>query len=64
MPGSTLDEKRDLVLETFLGFLASDLAKNPNRALAVDRRFVARLRALTRDIPVDLDARLPEDEQE
>ena len=58
------EENDDPVLEKVLDCLVLDIAKNPKRVQAIEGRFVARLRTLTRSIPVDLEARLPEDDQE
>lgn len=51
-------EGHDPVLGQFLGFLAHDIAHRPERLQAIDSSLVQRLRSLTSDIEVDLDARL------
>jgi antitoxin PrlF len=51
-------EADDPVPGPFLGFLARDIAKHPERLQAVDASFVQRLKSLTGDIEFDLDARL------
>lgn len=56
-------EADDPVLGEFLGFLARDIARHPQRLKAVDASFVQRLQALTADADIDLDSPLaPEDE--
>jgi antitoxin PrlF len=53
----------DPVLGEFLGFLARDMKRHPERLQAVDPTFAKRVRALVRHVEVDLDAPLsPEDE--
>ena len=45
----------------FLGFLAADMASNPERLQTLDATFVERIRSLVSDIEIDLDAALPAD---
>ncbi len=52
MPKNISDS--DPVLEEFLKFLASDIAKNPDRLRTLDHEFVERLQALVGDLEVDL----------
>jgi antitoxin PrlF len=56
-------EKDDPVLGQFLGFLAQDIGRHPERLKALDATLVDRLRSLVRGIEVDLDAPLTEDEE-
>ncbi len=51
----------DPVLGHFLGFLARDIAQHPERMQAVDAKFVQRLRTLTKNVAIDLDAPLSPD---
>jgi antitoxin PrlF len=60
---SDASEGDDPVLGQFLGFLARDIARHPERLQAVDAGLVQRLRSLVGDIEVDLDAALPPDEE-
>ena len=53
-----VSEGDDPVLGQFLGFLARDIAKHPERLQAIDASFVQRLQSLTAGIEVDLDAPL------
>ncbi len=51
-------EADDPVLGQFLGFLASDIAKHPERLQSVDAGLVRRLQTLVGDVAVDFDAAL------
>ena len=51
----------DPVLASFLGFLARDIARHPERLKAVDAGLVKRLQKLVGRVEVDLDAALPAD---
>lgn len=53
----------DSVLGQFLGFLASDIARHPERLQAVDAGLVQRLQSLVGIVDVDLDAALSEDDE-
>lgn len=53
----------DPVLGQFLGFLARDIAKHPERLQAIDAGFVQRLQSLTGGVEVDLDAALSADDE-
>jgi antitoxin PrlF len=55
----------DPVLGQFLGFLARDMAQHPERLLALQPGFVARLQGLVGELEVDLDldAPLSEDDE-
>lgn len=56
-------DAQDPVLGHFLGFLARDMQHHPERLKGVDANFAKRLRALARDVDVDINAPLsPEDE--
>ena len=52
MPKNISDS--DPVLDEFLKFLASDIAKNPDKLKMLDKDFVERLQALVGDLEVDL----------
>jgi antitoxin PrlF len=56
-------EEDDPLLGQFLGFLAGDMARHPERLQAIDSGFVQRLQALTDGIEVDLDAALSADDE-
>ena len=53
----------DPVLGQFLGFLAADITRNPERLQAVDAGLVLRLQSLVGDIDVNLDAALSADDE-
>ena len=53
----------DPVLGDFLGFLARDMARHPERLKAVDASFLKRLQSLTGGIEVDLDSPLSPDDE-
>ena len=53
----------DPVLGQFLGFLAADMTRHPERLQAVDAGLVRRLRLLIGDVDLDLDAALSEDDE-
>ncbi len=50
----------DPVLGHFLGFLARDLARQPERIRALDPGLAARIESLVDGVKADLDAALPE----
>ena len=52
------DAGEDPVLETFLDFLARDLAAHPRRLRALDAGLARRIRSLTKGVKVDLGAAL------
>ncbi|VVE50701.1 regulator [Pandoraea cepalis] len=56
-------EEDDPVLGKFLGFLARDIASQPERLQVVDVSFVRRLQSLAGCIEVDLDAPLSADDE-
>jgi antitoxin PrlF len=56
-------DAEDPLLSQFLGFLANDIAKHPERIQSVDVGLVEHLRALTAEVDVDLDAPLSEDDE-
>ncbi len=56
-------EESDPVLESFLGFLARDIASHPERLQAIDAGFVQCLQSLTGGIEVDLDAPLSAEDE-
>lgn len=51
------------VLGQFLGFLATDITRRPERLQAVDAGLVQRLQSLVGGVNVDLDAALSEDDE-
>ena len=51
----------DPLIGEFLGFLAADMASNPERLQTLDATFVQRIRSLVSDLEIDLDAALPAD---
>lgn len=53
----------DPVLGTFLGFLARDIAKHPQRLTLLDARLAQQLQALVGSIDIDLDAALSADDE-
>ena len=53
----------DPVLGQFLGFLAADITRHPERLQAVDAGLVQRLQSLVGGVDVDLDTALSEDDE-
>jgi antitoxin PrlF len=51
------------VLGQFLGFLAVDLARNPQRLQTIDAGLARRLQSLAAEVEVDLDAALSADDE-
>lgn len=58
-----IPEGDDPVLGAFLGFLARDIARHPERLQAVDPGLVERLQALAGDVDIELDAALSADDE-
>ena len=57
------EQADDPVLGSFLEFLARDIARNPERVLAIDAGLAKRMQSLTRRVELDLEAALdPADE--
>lgn len=56
-------EDVDPVLGQFLGFLAADLARHPERLQSLDAGFVQRLQSLVGGVDVDLNAALSTDDE-
>lgn len=56
-------EDDDPVLNSFLSFLARDIASHPERLQAVDASLVRRIRSLVAGIEVDLDGVLSADDE-
>ncbi len=56
-------EGDDPVLGQFLGFLARDIARHPERLRALDATFVQRIQSLVGGIELDLDAGLSADDE-
>ena len=50
--------ENDPVLDKFLSFLARDIETHPKRVRGLDARLVKRIRALVKNVKVDLDAEL------
>jgi antitoxin PrlF len=63
MTRATPVEEDDPVLGKFLEFLERDIAAHPEHVRAVGTELAARIRALVRDAPVDLEAPLPADDK-
>ena len=55
---ASANDNDDPVLKEFLSFLATDIAKNPDRVQSMDRKLLERLQSLVGDVEVDLDAPL------
>ena len=53
----------DPLLEKFLGFLAHDLERHPERLQSVDSGLVQRIQSLVGTVDVDLDAPLSADDE-
>jgi len=53
----------DPVLGQFLGFLAADITRHPERLQSVDAGLVHRLQSLVGGVEVDLEAALSEDDE-
>lgn len=53
----------DPLLGQFLGFLARDIAKHPERLMSVDASLVQRIQSLTGAVEIDLDAPLSADDE-
>ena len=53
----------DPAIGQFLQFLADDIVKNPVQLQALDTQFLARLKALTGGIEVDLNSPLNDDDE-
>jgi antitoxin PrlF len=60
---ATAGDGDDPALTPFLGFLARDLAANPERLQAVDAGLAQRIQALVGGVEVDLDAPLSADDE-
>ncbi|MYN04250.1 type II toxin-antitoxin system PrlF family antitoxin [Pseudoduganella sp. DS3] len=56
-------EGDDPVLGEFLRFLANDMTVSPERLQLVDDQLVRHLRALTKEVEIDLDAPLSPDDE-
>ncbi len=56
-------EEADPVLDSFLGFLEKDMEEHPERLVAVTPEFVAHLQELVKDIDIDLDAPLNDEDE-
>ena len=56
-------EVDDPVLGQFLGFLASDIARHPERLKAVDSNVAKRVQSLARGVKVNLGAALSPDDE-
>jgi antitoxin PrlF len=56
-------EADDPVLEQFLGFLAGDIARHPERLQSLDADLVRRVRSLVSGVEIDLEATLAADDE-
>ncbi|WP_317202110.1 type II toxin-antitoxin system PrlF family antitoxin [Janthinobacterium sp.] len=56
-------ESDDPVLGSFLSFLASDIARHPEKMRAIDATLLARVQALVGGVEVDLNAPLAADDE-
>jgi antitoxin PrlF len=57
------NDEQDPVLSQFLGFLARDIARHPERLRPLDARFVQRIQSLVGRGKVDLDQPLSADDE-
>lgn len=57
-------EEEGPTLQAFLAFLAKDMDEHPERLRPLDMKLFERIRELTKGIEVDLDAPLPEDDDD
>lgn len=57
------DADTDPALDAFLGFLADDMSRHPERLQALDAALAQRVQALTAGVAVDLDAPLSADDE-
>jgi antitoxin PrlF len=60
---ASANDNDDPVLKEFLSFLATDIAKNPDRVQSMDRKLLERLQSLVGDVEVDLDAPLSAEDE-
>ena len=60
---ATGSEDDDPALGAFLGFLAADITRHPERLQAIDASLVARIQSLTEGVEIDLDAPLSADDE-
>lgn len=56
-------DEEDPVLTAFLDFLATEIAKHPDRLRTLDAGLAQRLQALVGGVEIDLDAPLPADDE-
>lgn len=61
--GRAADVEEDPLVGKFLRFLADDIEAHPERLRSIDAKLVKRLKALVRDVEVDLDAPLDPDDE-
>jgi len=54
-------EEDDPALGAFLDFLSRDITRHPQQLHAINADLVKRLKALTKDVDIDLEAPLPPD---
>lgn len=55
---SAIEKAEDPILDSFLAFLATDLADHPERITPVSASLLARARGLTSDVAIDHDAHM------
>jgi antitoxin PrlF len=57
------DDEEDPLLGQFLGFLARDIGRHPERLQPLDERFVQRIQSLVSGVKADLDQPLSADDE-
>lgn len=60
---ATAADEADPVLTAFLGFLANDMAVNPQHLQAISPELAQRIESLVGDVDVELDEILPDDDE-
>ncbi len=55
------EDEEDQVMESFLQFLANDIAQNPDHLQAVSSKLVSHVATLISDVDINLDEALPEE---
>jgi antitoxin PrlF len=60
---SSTKEHSDPVLGRFLNFLAQDIKKHPRNVRPVEKRWLTHIRSLIRNVKVDLDTPLSQDNE-
>ncbi|TNH43640.1 type II toxin-antitoxin system PrlF family antitoxin [Photorhabdus luminescens] len=57
------EEEKDLVMESFLNFLAKDIKKHPEQVQQLDEQLINRAISLTAGIDIDLNNPLSDDDE-